>query len=82
LFDRCLGRFRGPVGSNKSLYEGEDKVVLKIVISSELRVKMISLGISPATVARHAFEKEVRVREELEKLESQTKRPSDGPSRP
>jgi len=44
------------------------KVQLRVTIPSDLRVKMIQLGIHPSGIARGAFEREVRAREELELL--------------
>jgi len=44
------------------------KVQLRVTIPSDLRVKMIQLGVYPSAIARRAFEREVRAREELELL--------------
>jgi hypothetical protein len=43
-------------------------VKVTISVPEELRVKMIQFEIYPSTVARKAFEQEVRLREELAKL--------------
>ena len=53
-----------------------DSVSLTITVPGDLRVKMIELGISPSNVARRAFEREVRVREELAKLETARRKDS------
>ena len=41
---------------------------LRVTIPSDLRVRMIRLGVRSSAVARRAFEREVRAREELELL--------------
>ncbi len=43
-------------------------VSVTIRVPGDLRVKMIQLGISPSSVARRAFEREVKVREDLVRL--------------
>ncbi|HEV2138802.1 MAG TPA: hypothetical protein VGR53_08160 [Nitrososphaerales archaeon] len=43
-------------------------VPVTILVPGDLRVKMIQFGISPSRVARKAFEREVKVREDLVRL--------------